>query len=309
MDTTSLPLDVQTGVEKTGFISTCMSKLMAVLQKGTRYTTKTTTRKTTTSQILNYCQQHNIKLSTQSKIRLMGISLLITWQQTLMKFKHWLRKENQESTSVKIKEEKYQINQPNAHAVLLSSHLLAKHERILGSAVAAAEMNGMGNMLKNAHVRSVEQYSNLVLEALDTAVMTAEVQMLKEQLRESLSIYVACAEKHSQELKHKLAVEKNAQEIGRMNLSECTDRIKRIWITKPEPTYNFEVEDLHNYQVHNGIVVHNCIDLLNQLSEMELYAPSESYTTEKSSITEDGLLWTGIWDDDDELDSGGSTIF
>jgi hypothetical protein len=130
----------------------------------------------------------------------------------------------------------------------------------------------------------VEQYSNLVLEALDTVVMTAEVLTLKEQLKESLSTYAACAEKHSQELQDRLAVEKNAQEIEKMSLNGCTDKIKRIWITKPEPTYNFEVDQYHNYQVHNGIVVHNCIDLLNQLSEMELYAPSEEVQLETTVI-------------------------
>ena len=29
---------------------------------------------------------------------------------------------------------------------------------------------------------------------------------------------------------------------------------------------------------------------------MEIYAPSESYTVEKSTMTEDGLIWTGIWE-------------
>ena len=239
----------------------------------------------------------------------MGINLLITWQQTLMKFKHLLRKGSQENILVKIKEEKYQINQSNVRAVLQNSHLLTKHEKILNSAVIAVEMNGMGHMLKNASVKSVEQYSNLVLEALDTVVMTAEVLTLKEQLKESLSTYAACAERHSQELKDKLAAEKNAQEIGRMNLNGCTDKIKRIWVTKPEPTYNFEVAELHNYQVHNGIVVHNCIDLLNQLSEMEIYAPSEEVAEEKSVVTEGGLIWTGIWEDEEDGEYGGSTVF
>lgn len=308
-DTTNPQSDVQMEAEKTGFINTCMSRLMEAFQKGTKYITKTAIRKTMTSQILSYCHQQNIKLSMQSKVKLMGINLLITWQQTLMRFKHLLGKGSQENILVKIKEEKYQINQSNVRAVLENSHLLTKHEKILNSAVIAVEMNGMGHMLKNVNVKNVEQYSNLVLEVLATVAMTAEVQTLKEQLKESLNTYAVCAERHSQELKDKLAAEKNAQEIGRMNLSECTDKIKRIWITRPEPTYNFEVAELHNYQVHNGIVVHNCIDLLNQLSEMEIYTPSEDIVQERSVVTEGGLIWTGIWEEDDSDEYGGSTIF
>ena len=53
----------------------------------------------------------------------------------------------------------------------------------------------------------------------------------------------------------------------------------------------------------------DALDLLNQLSEMEIYAPSESYTVEKSTMTEDGLIWTGIWEDDDSDDYSGSTVF
>ena len=308
-DTTNPQLDVQMEAEKTGFINTCMSRLMEAFQKGTKCITKTTIRKTMTSQILSYCHQQNIKLSMQSRVRLMGINLLITWQQTLMKFKHLLRKGNQENILVKIKEEKYQINQSNVRAVLQNSHLLTKHEKILNSAVIAVEMNGMGHMLKNVNVKNVEQYSNLVLEALDTVVMTAEVLTLKEQLKESLNTYAVCAEKHSQELKDRLAAEKNAQEIEKMSLNGCTDKIKRIWVTKPEPTYNFEVDQYHNYQVHNGIVVHNCIDLLNQLSEMEIYTPSEEVVEERSAVTEGGLIWTGIWEDEEDGEYGGSTIF
>ena len=307
-DITNLQLDVLTAAEKTGFISTCMNKLMAAYQKGMKYITKIITKKTMTSQILNYCHQHNIKMSMQSRIKLMAINLLVTWQKTLTRFKHLLRKESQENILVEIKEEKYQTSQLNAPAVEQSLHLLTKHERILDFAVTVVEMSGIKHTLKSVNAKSVEQYSNLVLEALDTVAITAEVQTVKEQLKESLRTYAVCAEKHSQELKHKLAAEKNAQEIGRMNLNECTDKIKRIWISRPEPTYNFEVEDLHNYQVHNGIIVHNCIDLLNQLSEMELYAPRDHVLVEKSKVV-DNLVWSGIWEEDDDLESGGSTIF
>ena len=96
----------------------------------------------------------------------------------------------------------------------------------------------------------------------------------------------------------------------------------KVWFPKPELVKgsNYRlftlveemINELSKFTMAGGVSAlkhDDAIDLLNQLSEMELYAPSESYVTEKSSITEDGLLWTGIWDDDDDLDSGGSTVF
>jgi hypothetical protein len=43
---------------------------------------------------------------------------------------------------------------------------------------------------------------------------------------------------------------------------------------------------------------------------MELYAPSESYEVGKTMVTEDGLMWTGMWDDMDDMEEyAGSTVF
>lgn len=54
----------------------------------------------------------------------------------------------------------------------------------------------------------------------------------------------------------------------------------------------------------------DAIDLLNQLSEMELYQPASEADMTSSAITDDGLIWQSVWeeDDDDEF-AGGSTIF
>ena len=309
VDIINLQQDVQTAAEKTGIISMYMRRLQEKFQKDTKYTTKTKTNKIITLKILNYCQEQNIKLSTKNKIKLMGIDLQTMWQRTLMKFKNLLKKESTELTLERIKEENYQMLQSNALAVEMNSHHIANHAKMLSSAVTAVEMNGTNNMLKNVNVKSVEEYSNLVLDQLSTVAMTAEVQMLRERLLESINMYVACAEQHSKVLQTKLAAEINAQEIGGMNLEEYTEKIKRIWVTAPEQTYNFEVERYHNYQVHDGVIVHNCIDTLNQLSEMELYAPSDDSVIEKSVVTEGGLVWTGIWEDEEDSDYRGSTVF
>ena len=309
VDIINLQQDVQTVAEKTGTISMYMRRLQEKFQKDTKCTTKTKTNKIITLKILNYCQEQNIKLSTKNKIKLMGIDLQTMWQRTLMKFKNLLKKESTELTLERIKEENYQMLQSNALAVEMNSHHIANHAKMLSSAVTAVEMNGTNNMLKNVNVKSVEEYSNLVLDQLSTVAMTAEVQMLREQLLESTNMYVACAEQHSKVLQTKLAAEINAQEIEGMNLKEYTEKIKRIWVTAPEQTYNFEVERYHNYQVHDGVIVHNCIDTLNQLSEMELYAPSDDSIIEKSAVTEGGLVWTGIWEDEEDSDYRGSTVF
>ena len=309
VDIINLQQDVQTAAEKTGIISMCMRRLQEKFQKDTKYTTKTKTNKIITLKILNYCQEQNIKLSTKNKIKLMGIDLQTMWQRTLMKFKNLLKKESTELTLERIKEENYQMLQSNALAVEMNSHHIANHAKILSSAVTVVEMNGTNNTLRNANVKSVEEYSNLVLDQLSTVAMPAEVQVLREQLLESTNMYVACAEQHSKVLQTKLAAEINAQEIEGMNLKEYTEKIKRIWVTVPEQTYNFEVERYHNYQVHDGVIVHNCIDTLNQLSEMELYAPSDDSVIEKSVVTEGGLVWTGIWEDEEDSDYRGSTVF
>jgi hypothetical protein len=96
----------------------------------------------------------------------------------------------------------------------------------------------------------------------------------------------------------------------------------KVWIPKPEliKVSNYPmfvlveelVAELSKFTMAGGVAAlkhDDALDLLNQLSEMELFAPSESYVNEKSTITEDGLIWTGIWDDDDSDDYSGSTVF
>ena len=44
----------------------------------------------------------------------------------------------------------------------------------------------------------------------------------------------------------------------------------------------------------------DAIDLLNQLSEMEIYTPSEEAIVEHN-IVKDDMIWTGTLDDGDDL--------
>ena len=96
----------------------------------------------------------------------------------------------------------------------------------------------------------------------------------------------------------------------------------KIWLPKPEiiKSSNYRlfeaveelVNELSKFTMAGGISAlkhDDMIDTLNQLSEMELYAPSDDSVIEKSAVTEGGLVWTGIWEDEEDSDYRGSTVF
>lgn len=53
----------------------------------------------------------------------------------------------------------------------------------------------------------------------------------------------------------------------------------------------------------------DAIDLLNQLSEMDIYTPSSQAELTTSEMTEDGLIWESVWDSDDDDYETNSTVF
>ena len=96
----------------------------------------------------------------------------------------------------------------------------------------------------------------------------------------------------------------------------------KIWLPRPEvikgTNYRlFEaveelVNELSKFTMAGGVTAlkhDDMIDTLNQLSEMEIWAPSDDNVVEKSAVTEDGLVWSGIWEDDEGDDYKGSTVF
>lgn len=97
----------------------------------------------------------------------------------------------------------------------------------------------------------------------------------------------------------------------------------KVWLPKPELAKGsnvrlFElveelVSELSKFTMAGGVAAlkhDDALDLLNQLSEMELFAPSEDMGDERHAVSKDGLVWTGIWEDDDDSDRyGGSTVF
>lgn len=96
----------------------------------------------------------------------------------------------------------------------------------------------------------------------------------------------------------------------------------KVWLPKPElvkgTNYRlFEavdelVNELSKFTMAGGVKAlkhDDMIDTLNQLSEMEIFVPSEDTGSEKTLNTSDGLEWTGIWDEEEDLNSAGSTVF
>ena len=97
----------------------------------------------------------------------------------------------------------------------------------------------------------------------------------------------------------------------------------KVWFPKPElikhqPYLLALVEEMVNelskFTLAGGVksLAHDdCIDLMNQLSEMDTFTPDDSLGEDgKSVIDEDGHIWTSVWADlePDEYKSG-STVF
>lgn len=96
----------------------------------------------------------------------------------------------------------------------------------------------------------------------------------------------------------------------------------KIWLPKPElagiisPRLIVLVEELvhelSRFTLAGGVkaLAHDdALDLLNQLSEMDIYLPASAADITTHSVTEDGLIWESLWDEDDEDEQRGSTVF
>jgi len=95
----------------------------------------------------------------------------------------------------------------------------------------------------------------------------------------------------------------------------------KVWLPKPEITKATNLRlhtlveeltaELSKLTLSGGVkaLAHDdALDLLNQLSEMETYAPSEEDITPSDRIDDDGYVWTSMWDDDENGDGGSSNI-
>ncbi len=96
----------------------------------------------------------------------------------------------------------------------------------------------------------------------------------------------------------------------------------KIWLPKPElltryPRFSTLVEELlhelSRFTLAGGVKAlkhDDAIDLLNQLSEMEIYAPAHTEELKTTVATSDGLIWESIIGDEDyEDEEGNSNVF
>ncbi len=96
----------------------------------------------------------------------------------------------------------------------------------------------------------------------------------------------------------------------------------KIWLPKPElltryPRFSTLVEELlhelSRFTLAGGVKAlkhDDAIDLLNQLSEMEIYAPAHTEELKTTVATSDGLIWESmIGDEDYEVEEGNSNVF
>jgi hypothetical protein len=96
----------------------------------------------------------------------------------------------------------------------------------------------------------------------------------------------------------------------------------KVWLPKPELAAAISprlvvlveemVHELSRFTLAGGVksLAHDdAIDLLNQLSEMDIYTPSSTYDLTQTEVTGDGLIWESLWDDDGDDDDNLSTVF
>ena len=96
----------------------------------------------------------------------------------------------------------------------------------------------------------------------------------------------------------------------------------KVWLPKPELALKVSprlVElvkemshELSRFTLAGGVksLAHDdAIDLLNQLSEMDIFVPAGEEGSTNTEISEDGLIWQSIWLEDEDTSEVGSTVF
>ena len=97
----------------------------------------------------------------------------------------------------------------------------------------------------------------------------------------------------------------------------------KVWLPKPElikdKVYLLQlveelINELSKFTLAGGVkaLAHDdAIDLLNQLSEMDTITPDNGLSEDGTSsmVTDDGLIWTGEFDEPHQIYRGSSTIF
>ena len=124
-----------------------------------------------------------------------------------------------------------------------------------------------------------------------------------------LGEYAKSAEIRSKVLLDSLTAESNAQKLQLIDYNEKdVVKVKKVWVTKPEATYNFEVDAYHNYQVEDGYVVHNCLDAISMLASMDIMTPNADMIMDNEIVNANASIW-GEFDNSNKNSNSGSTVF
>lgn len=181
---------------------------------------------------------------------------------------------------------------------LLTNGISPKKEGLgLRKILRRIEKKCLSSMKKN--VDGAERVLQLdSLTGLPIAIVSANFKQYKQMLLDRKSMSVSGVELSSNGTERKQDALKNVATTSYLGRKD-----RRL-----SPTFNLEVANTHNF-IANGVVVHNCLDLLNQLSEMETFAPSieTKVSAEDGWINDDGDIWWKEIKDGD--DYGGSTVF
>jgi len=307
-DIISQQQDAPMEVEKTGYISMFMKKPMELYQMVMRFIIEMRINPITVLVTWSYLLQQNIKKNIWNKIYKMGLDSVNMSKQTLMKFKDWLNLEKKGCTQVELKEESWTENLLTVRTVAKASHHIIELEQILSTVVRRVEMLGIELPKSLQSAVTVESYSKLLVSTLQN-VPHAELQVDLNRLTQCIGEYAKSAEVRSKVLLDKLTVEQNAQKLALIEHKEKdVVKVKKIWITKPEPTYNFEVEEYHNYQVEDGYVVHNCLDAISMLASMDITAPNVDIVMDNEITSASESIW-GEFDTSSKGGTSGSTVF
>ncbi len=288
-DTTNQQLDALMGAGRTGSISINMRKRLVEFLKDLKYITSMRIRTITNLVILHYLRILSIEQGIEDLFRFTSLK-------TIKKCNGLPSLQEEVCTKARnISVKSTEVCQENVKIVQKNLSFMTKLKTTLSSAA------------RGVMTKTVE----LLLLVLQS-VSGAESPFSKKNLRNSIAVEAAfqtqseldrldCRRKnalsvdgHSLMVGELLRVEKNASEYEKIVKTENTVLVEvmEIELVNIEPTYNFEVAVTHNYSVENGYVVHNCLDTITMLGEINVWRPSEEAPIESSEEKRGGgSIW------------------
>ena len=297
--TTNLRLESTLKEEKIGYTNSFTKKYTGKFLKGMRCITEITIRRITHLAILYYSQQLNILLNIEKVNKSQVENLQSMLKKTSVKYSDLQNLASKVSTQEKIKVENLILLEKSTGLVCSAKRFLnciKNPVKTLNSVLLYALVDGIKlipSALKPAHTAG-KSFNNV--QELKKCVAQNVLKELK--LKHLLDLFQDSAlsvDVRSKEIQKQLLAEKNAKELEKLDWKkkEFYGRVKvhKIYKIGFHPTYNFEVEDTHNYSVQNGYVVHNCIDCISQLGSLTPWKPS-------AEVSKKYNKGSGIWEDD-----------